>query len=371
MINEVSKLLVKYNGVIVGYLINNEGVIAFQYDDEWIEKGFSISPFSLPLNNSVYIAKNKNFDGLFGVFNDSLPDGWGNLLLRRKLSQVGIDYDKLSPLTKLSLVSSNGLGGLSYEPVQFNGEKINHVDLDKYALESEKLFILSQKIEDIDSFISLGGSSGGSRPKIHIKDNEGEWIIKFPCSLDIKEIGYEEFISNRLAELCGIKTNEYKLFDSKIYKGYFGAKRFDRIKDKRIHMISLSSLLETTHIIPNLDYSHLFQVIAKISVNRREDIQEAYKRMCFNVLYGNKDDHGKNFAFIYDENKKGYCLSPFYDITKSHHKVEHEMTVNGNGRPTEKDLLEMAKKLELSFGDCEKVINHIKEILKNQNSLML
>ena len=136
-------------------------------------------------------------------------------------------------------------------------------------------------------------------------------------------------------------------------------------------MISLSSLLETTHIIPNLDYSHLFQVIAKISVNRREDIQEAYKRMCFNVLYGNKDDHGKNFAFIYDENKKGYCLSPFYDITKSHHKVEHEMTVNGNGRPTEKDLLEMAKKLELSFDDCEKVINHIKEILKNQNSLML
>lgn len=367
MINNVSKTLVKYNKRIVGYLIDANGVIAFQYDDEWIKDGFSISPISLPLCNEVFIARNKNFDGLFGVFNDSLPDGWGNLLLRRKLSQIGVDYDKLSPLTKLSMVSHNGLGGLNYEPVQFQNEIISDIDLDNYAKESEKIFMISYETKNIDSFVALGGSSGGSRPKIHMKDNDGEWIIKFPCSLDIKEIGMEEFISNRLAKACGIRTNEYKLFPSKIYKGYFGAKRFDRVNGKRIHMISLSSILETTHLIPNLDYFHLFQVISRISVNKTADIQEAYKRMCFNVLYGNKDDHGKNFAFIYDENKKGYCLSPFYDITKSHHKFEHEMTVNGNGNPTEKDLIEMAKELKLPLDDCEKVINKIKNVLKDEN----
>ena len=166
-----------------------------------------------------------------------------------------------------------------------------------------------------------------------------------------------------LAKKCGLNVNEFKLFNSDICSGYFGAKRFDRDKHGRIHIISLSSLLETTHRIPNLDYMHLLQVVQRICVEQ-SDLYEAYGRMCFNVLYGNKDDHGKNFAFLYDEDKKGYRLSPFYDITKTRDKFEHEMTVNGIGNPNESDLLEVAKKMKLSMYKCEVILNRIKNTLK-------
>ena len=364
MINNIKKLLVKYNGLHVGYLVELENDIAFQYTDYWLKYGFSISPLSLPLLKKTFINKKDNFGGLFGVFFDSLPDGWGNLLLRRKLGKHGINYERLSSLTKLSLVSKVGLGTLEYEPIQMNEEEQQRdYDLDNLANDAYKIFSSENEVIDIDNFYRLGGSSGGSRPKIHIKIEDEDWIIKFPCSYDPKEIGFKEYIANDLAKKCDINVNEFKLFSSKLCKGYFGCKRFDRNNNKRIHMISLSSLLETSHLIPNLDYLHLFQVISLICVDK-EDLYEAYKRMCFNVLYGNKDDHGKNFAFLYDENLKGYKLSPFYDITNTQFKYEHEMSVNGNGNPDENDLLEVAKKCKLSFDRCVGIINKIKRIIK-------
>jgi len=91
---------------------------------------------------------------------------------------------------------------------------------------------------------------------------------------------------------------------------------------------------------------------------------EAYRRMCFNVFYGNKDDHGKNFSFLYDEKKGGYRLSPAYDLTETPDKPEHEMTVNGSGKPTEKNLLETAKIMKLSAEECNKIICKVKQTLK-------
>lgn len=364
MVNNVKKLLVKYNGNDVGYLVDIDDKIAFQYSESWIKNGFSISPLSLPLLKKTFISKNEYLEGLFGVFYDSLPDGWGNLLIKRKMAQKGIDYDKLSPLTKLSLLSEKSLGGLSYEPIQYSEDNNDEYDLDKLAKDAEKLFNSENANIDLDTFFRLGGSSGGSRPKVHIKDQNEEWIVKFPCSYDPKDIGIQEYRANLLAKSCTINVNECKLFDSKLNKGYFGAKRFDRKGDRRVHMISLSSILETTHRIPNLDYSHLFQIVSRICVDK-EDIYEAYRRMCFNILYGNKDDHGKNFAFIYNEEKKGYELSPFYDITKTPYKAEHEMTVNGNGNPTEEDLILICKEFKLSLEKCEEIIDNIKKILNN------
>ena len=165
-----------------------------------------------------------------------------------------------------------------------------------------------------------------------------------------------------LAKRCGLNVNECKLFVSNICSGYFGAKRFDRDKYGRVHMISLSSLLETTHRIPNLDYIHLLQVVQRICVDQ-SDMYEAFGRMCFNVLYCNKDDHGKNFAFLYDEDMEGYKLSPFYDITQTKDKFEHEMTVNGVGNPTEKDLLDVAKIMKLSMQKSKEIISRIKDVL--------
>lgn len=360
-IKEVKKLNVKYNGKIVGYLAElKNGSIAFQYDDEWIKNGFSISPISLPLSNEIYVNHEPTFNGLYGVFWDTLPDGWGELLVRRMLNKNGINFDRLSPLQKLSIINKNGLGALEYEPNHALKTKIAGYDLDELAKEAEKVLNDETDGVNLDTIYNLGGSSGGARPKAHIIYKGDEWIVKFPCSVDPKDIGEKEYTANSLARNCEIHTNEFRLFDSKICSGYFGAKRFDRTINGKVHVISLAALLETTHRIPNLDYGHLFAVINKISVDRNNDLYEAYRRMCFNVFYKNSDDHGKNFAFIYDEKLKGYRLSPAYDLTSLPNKPRHEMSVNGNDIPTENDLLAIAKEFKLSPQRCKNIIDDIK-----------
>lgn len=359
------ELSVLYRGRLVGLLKQlNSGEIGFQYDAEWVNSGFSISPFSLPLENKVFISNSPHFDGLFGVFFDCLPDGWGIRLLIRMLSKQGIDYLKLSPLEKLSLIRKNGLGGLEFFPSQSSFEDSDMISLDELAMEAEK--ILNDQIDDnhtLDVLYELGGSSGGARPKAHLSINQEKWIVKFPGGLDKKEAGTEEYQANILAKKAGINTNDFMLFPSEICKGYFGSRRFDRTAEGRVHMISLSSLLETSHRLPNLDYLHLFQVIDRICPDKKPTQYEVFRRMCFNVLYGNKDDHGKNFSFLYNENSKGYVLSPFYDITKTPSKAEHEMSVLGIGNPTKKDLLEIGNQVGLDAKKCNQIIQKIEEIV--------
>lgn len=357
--NSVKSLIVKYNSLTVGYLRYLDGKIAFQYDEKWIEKGFSISPFSLKLDKKIYINSKNTFDGLYGVFHDSLPDGWGQILMTKMLAKEGINYDLLDPLTKLSLVGKSGLGAFEYEPSNALKEESPY-DLDALAEEAKALLENEGYLGSLDSLFAFGGSSGGSRPKAHVKVENEDWIIKFPCYLDPKEIGEKEYETNQLARKCGIKVNDFKLFPSKNCKGYFGAKRFDRKKDKKVHMISLSSILETSHTVPNLDYDHLFSVIAALKCDA-SDLVEAFKRMCFNVLIGNKDDHGKNFAFLFDEEKWKYVLSPAFDLTITPNILEHEMTVLGEGNPTKKDLLAIGKRHRLSLETMEEIISDIEK----------
>lgn len=361
----VNYVTVMYNGEVVGYLkeIENER-IAFQYDEEWINTGFSISPFSLPLSNKIYISKYDPFNGIYGVFYDSLPDGWGEYLVNKMLVKNGINPIKVSQLTRLTLVDKEGLGGLNYVPssskdVSLEGK--NYDDL--YTLCKE---ILEDKENiNFDRIFQHGGSSGGTRPKVNVKINNESWIVKFPSRYDSKNIGLEEYKANDIARQCGIDVAEFKLFHSNLTSGYFATKRFDRIGNKRIHTISLSSLLETTYDIPNLDYMYLFQVINRISANKEYDLYQAFKRMCFNVFSYNKDDHGKNFSFIYDEKFKGYVLSPAYDLTILKNKTEHEMTINGNGNPSISDLLFVAQSFKLSEKKCLEIINDIKNKCKD------
>ena len=361
MIKNIKKLTVKYNDRTVGILAEvEEGKIAFQYDEKWVKNGFSVSPISLPLNREVYVNHKDTFEGLYGVFHDSLPDGWGELLVSRMLAKQGINYAELSPLTKLSIVSENGLGGLTYEPSQTEKENVGY-DLDALAKQAADVWEDGDANADLDTIYYLGGSSGGARPKAHIREGTEEWIVKFPCRIDSPEAGRKELEMNFAAKRCGIDVNECKLFPSKICGGYFGAKRFDRQDGNRLHMLSLSSVLETTHRVPNLDYMHLFQVISVICGDMN-DLYEAFRRMCFNVFYENKDDHGKNFSFLYDEKRRMYCLSPAYDLTQTPNKPEHEMTVRGNGNPTEKDLIAVSKELNLSQKHCI----HILETVKNK-----
>ena len=159
---------------------------------------------------------------MFGVFDDSMPDGWGRLLTDRMLRQHGIDPYSVGPLARLSIVGHGGMGALEYEPASTIDDDLQSFpDLDSLA--EECLNVLSADFSnDLDQLFVLGGSSGGARPKILTTINGEEWIIKFPSSVDAPDIGEMEYHISNLARTCGIDMPETRLFPSRRCAGYFG-----------------------------------------------------------------------------------------------------------------------------------------------------
>lgn len=356
-------LKVFYNDKLVGTLAKTpDRLVAFEYDNEWLATGFSISPFSLPLQKKVYLPKFEPFEGLFGVFNDSLPDGWGRLLVDRLLLKNKINPSVIDNLNRLAVVQECGMGALTYKPEHKFETQEQGSDFDKLAQECSKI-LESQNSDNLDELFKLGGSSGGARPKILTKINNEDWIIKFPSSQDPKNIGEQEYKYSIVAKDCGIKMSETKLFPSKICSGYFGIKRFDRRNGKKVHMVSVSGLLETPHRLPNLDYNILMKLTLELTKNY-QDIEQLYRLMCFNVFAHNRDDHSKNFSFLYDESVKEWNLSPAYDLThSSSFNGEHATTINGEGKnPSLNDILAVAR----NIGIKEKHARDIAFDIKNK-----
>ncbi|HAV91003.1 MAG TPA: toxin HipA, partial [Eubacterium sp.] len=156
----LKSLKVKYNGRYVGTLaMMKNGMIAFSYDDSWLEEGFAISPFSLPLEKRVFVPTKNYFGGLFGVFADSLPDAWGRLLLDRFLLEKNIDRD-ITVLDRLAMVGQSGMGALEYEPDYKISETSDIHDLDYLAKECGKI-LKTEHSSDLDSIFKMAGSSGG------------------------------------------------------------------------------------------------------------------------------------------------------------------------------------------------------------------
>lgn len=341
-----------------------ERYAAFAYSDEWLENGFSISPFSLPLEKKVFIPEWEPFGGVHGIFNDSLPDGWGRLLVDRMLLKLNVQPEELSVLDRLAIVGKSGMGALTYEPEQFlSGESSINADYDELCEECERIlnsdFSKSESDkENLDQLFFSGGSSGGARPKVFAKINGNDWIIKFPSSMDSKEIGLQEYEYNKCAKKCGIEISECELFQSKRCSGYFGTKRFDRadFSRKKILMASASALLETSHRIPNLDYNTLMLLSLQLTKNK-SDVEKIFRLMCFNVFAHNRDDHSKNFSWLYDEEKSEWKFSPAYDLTYSNSLGgEHATTINGEGKnPTLKDILAVAEKNDIKRSLAEKI----------------
>lgn len=357
-------LKVYFNETLVGTLATTkENIVAFEYDEIWLNNGFSISPFSLPLEKKVFIPKYEPFNGLYGVFNDSLPDGWGRLLVDRLFLKNKINPNSINSLNRLAVVQNSGMGALTYRP-EHNFELADKdYDLDVLASECSK--ILESEISDnLDELFKLGGSSGGARPKILTKINGEDWIIKFPSSLDSKNIGEQEYNYSLVAKDCGINMPETKLFPSKNCSGYFGVKRFDRTSNgEKIHMVSVSGLLETSHSLPNLDYNILMKLTLELTKNY-QDVEQLFKLMCFNVFAHNRDDHSKNFSYIYNEAKKEWHLSPAYDLTySSSFNGEHATTIDGEGKnPNLDNILSVAKNIGLK----EKLAKDIASEIKNK-----
>lgn len=359
-------LKVFYNDILVGTLAKTpERVVAFEYDLDWLNNGFSISPFSLPLIKKVFIPKYEPFDGLFGVFNDSLPDGWGRLLVDRLFLKNKINPVEIDNLNRLAVVQESGMGALTYKPEHRFQTENDVSNLDILAQECSKI-LESQNSDNLDELFQLGGSSGGARPKILTSIANEDWIIKFPSSIDPKNIGEKEYQYSLCAKDCGINMTETKLLPSEICSGYFGIKRFDRKNGKKVHMVSASGLLETSHRLPNLDYNLLMKLTLELTRNY-EDIEQLFRLMCFNVFAHNRDDHSKNFSFMYDNNKKEWHLSPAYDLTySSSFNGEHATTINGEGKnPNLDDILVVAKNIGLNEKSAKNIALDIQEKCKN------
>lgn len=357
----IDRLTVKYHEEVVGILslTPDNKLCAFEYDKAWLVNGFSISPLELPLKPGLFIAKPTPFYGNFGIFEDSLPDGYGRYLLHRALLREGIDDRNLTSIDRLSMVGHSGMGALCYEPETVIGRSQELTDFD--LLQEKALEVLKEQ-QDTDAGLLLynSGNSGGCRPKAIFSDNEGHWLVKFRHTYDPKDMGMQEYHYNEVAQRCGISVPDFKLVKGK----YFATRRFDLTSDGvRIHTATAGGLLCISLSEPVLDYSNLLALTGYLTQNPK-DVEEMYRRMVFNYLTDNKDDHCKNFSFYVSKDNTGkWCwhLAPAYDLTlcTEGYNGQHATSVNQTGTPTLKDFIGVGTKTKISEKRCLEIYDEV------------
>ena len=359
----------------IGTLIENKNRFYFEYDSKFLDKKINISPFKLKLEKGLQ----ENIDNypkeIFGVFNDSLPDGWGMLLMDRFFRKNKIDIYKLNSLDRLSYIADKTMGALTYFPannIKKSKYKLkNEIDLYKLSKNS-KAFLLGKSEDVLPIMAKAGGSPGGARPKIlvgydgeNLISGEGElpenfehWLIKFNSKNDKKDSGKIEFAYYQMAQEAKLNISKSKLFFDHKGNSYFGTKRFDRkVCNKRVHIHSLANLIHADFRVPSMDYE-IFMKVNSILTKNNIDIVMGFRIMIFNIFSYNRDDHSKNFSYIM--NKDGiWRLAPAYDLTFSTGPGgEHSTTVAGEGKsPSLNDI----KNIGIIAGISEKVQNKIIE----------
>ena len=365
----IDTLSVKYHDCLVGTLslTPDSRLGAFEYDGAWLANGFSISPLELPLKPGLFIAKPTPFAGNFGIFEDSLPDGYGRYLLHKLLQKEGIDDFRLTSLDRLSIVGTGGMGALTYHPVtdiQKPNESLGFDYLQEKALE----VLREQQDDDAGLLLYNSGNSGGARPKAVFADDEGHWLVKFRHTYDPKDMGGQEYHYNEVARKCGINVPDFKLINGK----YFASRRFDIGSDGvRIHTATAGGLLCISLSNPVLDYSNLLALTGFITQSPT-DVEEMYRRMVFNYLTGNKDDHCKNFSFLVIQGNGSWKwrLAPAYDLTlcTEGYNGEHATSVNGTGHPALSDFIAVGTKIKMKEQRCRDIIDQVRA---NCNDLLL
>ncbi len=346
----------------MGRLLLKNRQIFFEYDAAFIKTGLELSPFKLPLKAGVIKSNDRTFEGLFGVFNDSLPDGWGRLLLDRKLMNAGLNPGTLSPLDRLCFVGTSGMGALSYEPE--NPSAISHITNDLDEIDSKIQATLDENETYVDDLLILGGSSAGARPKVLLHIDGEDWLIKFRSQLDPKDISAIEYAYHLMAIDAGLVVPEAKLFPSRKGMGFFGVKRFDRNGDHRIHMHTIAGLLHADHREPSLDYESIMKATLYLTKDIRQcEIQ--FRNAVFNVLSHNRDDHSKNFSFLMDQ-QGNWSVSPAYDLTFSSGPAgEHSTMIMGEGKnPIKNHLLKLACTVGLKEDKASEIIHQVFAALK-------
>ena len=345
----------------VGRLALRDRRLYFEYDPAFLATRLQLSPLKLPLGAGLVTGDPALFGGLPGVFEDSLPDGWGRLLIDRRAAELGMSSARLTPLDRLALVGARGLGALVYEP-ELPLEDPRLVELAALAQDAERVQQGSRGA-DLEQLIAVGGSPQGARPKVLVQlSPRGEvllgarelapghsaWMVKFPARGDEPHSAALEHAYFLMAAEAGLEVPRTQLLGQTARRpGYFAIERFDRRGPARVHAHTLGGLLHLPHGYPALDYGALLEVTQALTRNHAA-VREQFRRACFNVLAHNRDDHCRNFAFLMGEDGQ-WAPSPAYDLTFSPGPGgEHTLLVAGEGKaPGRAHLLELARRARI------------------------
>ena len=369
----------------VGTLAHTGNEFYFEYHDNFIQRGLEISPYHLPLRNKL--SRNTSRPELLnlpGVFYDSLPDGWGWLVMDRVFRQHAINPATVSPLTRLGYIGDRAVGALRYEPHSqlVDDEDFRPLDLLELANESERI-LKGTTQEVINEVVIAGGSPGGARPKaliaINARNDEAiygvydvpedydHYVVKFLGPVDAEDFGRVEYIYYLMARDAGIEVPESRLVDAED-RQFFASKRFDRHNNQKLHMHTLGGMLQSNFRVAEASYDDLLRVIKHLTQDQAQVI-EGFRRMVFNVLGGNRDDHVKNFAFLM--NREGqWRFSPMYDAVYSHGiNGWHSMDVSGKQHPTKDELLALAKQHGVKAKAAIQIVEQVQHALSQWGQL--
>ena len=360
---------------LIGELAEANRNVYFEYDADFLRDPLWLSPFKLPPEPGLHEQRDLAFGSLFGLFDDSLPDGWGLLLMDRFFRQRGIPPETLSPLDRLAYMGTRAMGALTYSPsTQESPPQPPFPELHTLATEAQR--VLAGKTEDIlPELIRDGGSPGGARPKVLVgvngdqlisgtdtpPDDFEEWMIKFPAKKETPEEGRIEYAYSKMAIAAGIHMPPTRLFQTLEGDAFFGVQRFDRTGIKRHHIHTFGNLIHSNFRIPACDYDQLLNV-TRILTRNQMDTKAALRLMVFNVLANNRDDHVKNFAFMLND-KEDWILTPAYDLTFSAGPGgEHSMTLDGEGRhPGREQMIRLATRHGIPEKRALKIIDDVAE----------
>jgi len=360
----------------VGELAESGGTIYFEWYPGFLDLGLDLAPFKLPRKPGLYEHRDREFGPLPGLFEESLPDGWGRLLMDRHFRSQGLDLAKVSPLDRLAYLGSRTMGALTYHPPDQIHATSPEIDLFELGRNAERVFAGSSE-ELLPQLLRAGGSPGGARPKIlvgvrgdELRSGEAElsdgfehWIVKFSAKSDAAHAGPVERAYALMAGAAGVGMPETRLFEAKkgrSLRRYFGVRRFDRgLAGRRFHVQTFANLVHANFRIPGSDYLDLLKV-TRILTRNHADVIRAYRQMVFNVAAHVRDDHAKNFAFLIDEHDE-WRLTPAYDLTDSPGPGgEHTMTLAGEGpMPTAEHCLEVARRSGITTTAATEVIDKV------------
>lgn len=357
----------------LGQLADDGRTLLFEYSPQALQEGLELSPLYLPLKAQAFGGFPVFQHRLPGLVADSLPDGWGLLLMDRLFRRQGLPPP--GPLDRLSVIGDRAMGALRFLPAEDLPGPPPDWNLLALAQESERV-LADQADVALRELVLAGGSPQGARPKALVRyqpdsgrvstqpDGAGSpWLVKFQAQGEHKEACAIESLYARLARECGLDMPDHALFDLSPSLAAFGVARFDRVDGHRVPIHSLAGLLHVDFHAPgSTDYTTLLRATRHLTRDRRE-VLKAYARAVFNVLFHNRDDHPKNFAWRLDQDRR-WRLAPAYDLTFSNGPGgQHHMDVCGEGSNIRRaHLLRLATEADVPAASAKAIIDPMLDV---------